>query len=114
MSNLKDVKQQTNKITLKDGIERNMCFTLNAMAELEDKYGSVEEAFAQLDKGSIKAIRAVLWAGLIHESPDLTEQQVGNLIDIQYLQELVEKMGNAIGSDLPDPTPESESAVSPN
>lgn len=108
MANLKDVRQKPSKITLSDGVERNIKFTLNAMAELEDKYGSVEEAFDQLDKGSIKAVRAVLWAGLIHESPELTEQQVGNLIDIQYLQDLVETMGNAISADLPDPTPEAE------
>ena len=102
MANLKDVKSKPVKITLTDGVERTLRFTLNAMAELEDKYGSVEAAVEELDKGSIKAVRFILWAGLTHEDPDLTEQQVGNLIDIQYMQELMNTVGDALDSDLPE------------
>lgn len=101
MANVKDVKSKAVKITLTDGVERTIKFTLNAMAELEDRYGSVEEAFKQLDNNSIKAVRCILWAGLIHEDPDLTEQQVGNLIDIQYMQELMASLGEAFDSDMP-------------
>ena len=101
MANLTDVKSKAVKITLTDGVERTIKFTLNAMAELEDRYGSVEEAFKQLDNNSIKAVRCILWAGLIHEDPDLTEQQVGNLIDIQYMQELMESLGTAFDADMP-------------
>lgn len=102
MANLKDVKSDAIKITLADGVERTLRFTLNAMAELEDRYGSVDEAFNQLDKNSIKAVRCVLWAGLIHEDPELTEQQVGNLIDMQYIQDLMKSLGVALDSDMPD------------
>jgi len=103
MANVKDVKSKTVKITLTDGVERTIKFTLNAMAELEDRYGSVDEAFKQLDNNSIKAVRCILWAGLIHEDPDLTEQQVGNLIDIQYMQELMASLGEAFDADMPEP-----------
>lgn len=102
MANVKDVKSKTVKITLTDGVERTIKFTLNAMAELEDRYGSVEEAFKQLDNNSIKAVRCILWAGLIHEDPDLTEQQVGNLIDIQYMQELMASLDDAFDADMPE------------
>ena len=103
MANVKDVKSKAVKITLTDGVERTIKFTLNAMAELEDRYGSVDEAFKQLDNNSIKAVRCILWAGLIHEDPDLTEQQVGNLIDIQYMQELMASLGDAFDADMPEP-----------
>lgn len=103
MANVKDVKSKAVKITLNDGVEREIKFTLNAMAELEDRYGSVDEAFAQLDKNSIKALRCVLWAGLIHENPDLTEQQVGNLIDLTYMHELMSSLGTAFESNMPAP-----------
>ena len=103
MANVKDVKSKAVKITLTDGVERTIKFTLNAMAELEDRYGSVEEAFKQLDNNSIKAVRCILWAGLIHADPDLTEQQVGNLIDIQYMQELMASLGEAFDADMPEP-----------
>jgi hypothetical protein len=101
MSNVKDVKSKDIKITLNDGVERTIKFTLNALAELEDRYGSVDEAFKQLDNNSIKAVRCILWAGLIHEDPELTEQQVGNLIDIQYMQELMASLNDAFDSDMP-------------
>lgn len=103
MANVNDIKSKAVKITLADGVERNIKYTLNAMAELEDKYGSVDEAFAQLDKNSIKAVRCVLWAGLIHEDPELTEQQVGNLIDIQCMQNLMKTLNTALDSDMPAP-----------
>lgn len=103
MANVKDVKSKAVKITLADGVERTIKFTLNAMAELEDRYGSVDEAFKQLDNNSIKAVRCILWAGLMHEDPDLTEQQVGNLIDIQYMQELMASLGDAFNADMPAP-----------
>ena len=102
MSNVKDVKSKDIKITLNDGVERTIKFTLNALAELEDRYGSVDEAFKQLDNNSIKAVRCILWAGLIHEDPELTEQQVGNLIDIQYMQELMASLGDAFDADMPE------------
>ena len=102
MANVKDVKSKAVKITLTDGVERTIKFTLNALAELEDRYGSVDEAFKQLDNNSIKAVRCILWAGLIHEDPELTEQQVGNLIDIQYMQELMASLGEAFDADMPE------------
>ncbi len=101
MSNLADVKSKTVKITLNDGVERTIKFTLNALAELEDKFGSVQAAFDKLEKeNSMKALRAILWAGFLHESPNLTEREVGNLIDIAYMAELAESIGIAFEGDM--------------
>lgn len=101
MSNIADVKPKAIKIALSDGVQRTVRFTLNALAELEDRYGSVQIAFDKLEKeNSMKALRCILWAGFLHESPDLTEQEVGNLIDIAYMQELVGSLNSALGQDL--------------
>ena len=103
MSNVADVKRKSIKITLSDGIERELKFTLNAMAELEDRYGSVQAAFDKLEKeNSMKALRAVLWAGLSHEENPLTEFEVGSLIDLAYMQSLVESLSTAFATDMPD------------
>lgn len=102
MSRVNEIKPKVAKITLNDGKERTLKYTLNAMAELEERYGSVEEAFKQLDKNSIKAVRCVLWAGLIHEDPTLTELEVGNLIDMEFMAQLMETMEVALKSDMPD------------
>lgn len=101
MANLADVKAKDVKLTLNDGVERTLKFDLNAMAEMEDRYGSVDAAFEMLDKNSIKAVRFILWAGLIHADPSLTEQQVGSLIDVKYLQELMGTLGTAFKTDMP-------------
>ncbi len=102
MSNVKSVKSKTTKVTLLDGVERSIRFDLNAMAELEDRYGTVDAAFEALDKQSIKALRFVLWAGLVHEDASLTEQQVGSLIDLRYMQDIMSALGDAFGADMPD------------
>ena len=116
MANVKDVKSKAVKITVTDGVERSLKFTLNAMAELEDKYGSVEAAFEELDKGSIKAVRFILWAGLIHEDESLSEKTVGNLIDIQLMQDLMGSVGEALGNDMPEQenSANTEGAPDPN
>lgn len=101
MANLADAKAKTVKITLNDGVERTIKFTLNALTELEDKFGSVQAAFDKLEKeNSMRALRTILWAGFLHENPKLTEQEVGNLIDIAYMQELVESIGSAFENEM--------------
>ena len=72
------------------------------MAELEERYGDVDSAFAAMDKGSFKAIRCVLWAGLQDQHPDLTEQQVGALIDVASMQDIMAQLNQGISQDLPE------------
>lgn len=111
MSNLHDARPARKTITLTDGVEREIRFTLNAMAELEDKYGSVDAAFEEMNKGSIKAIRFVLWAGLMECSPELDEWQVGSLIDTQYLQQVMDTMVEAMGDDNVAPDADGKAAL---
>lgn len=100
--NLADVKEKTVPIVLQDGKERHLRFTLNALALLEEKYGSVDKAFELVQSGnSIIGLRYLLWAGLSWEDDDLTEKDVGNLIDIGYMSEMMEKLGFALDSSLP-------------
>ena len=112
MSNLREAKPRGKTITLKDGVEREVCFTLNAMAEMEDRYGSVDAAFKELDKGSIKAARFILWAGFLHlEDASLTEQRVGNLIDLDMLNEIMNSMADAMGEDMPQQNANGDAAL---
>lgn len=114
MSNIKDAKPRVKTITLNDGVEREVRFTLNAMAELEERYGSVDAAFKALDSGSIKATRFILWAGLMEAQPDLTEQQVGSLIDVQLMKDIMEDISSALGEDMPDEHNDSNEIGLPN
>ena len=114
MSNLNDVKSKGTFITLRDGVERELRFTLNALAELEDKYGTVDEAFKMLDSGSFKAIRFVLWAGLSDSDETLTEMQVGKLLDTSNMEEVVQQLGKAFAKDMPDKKDEGSIPNAPN
>jgi hypothetical protein len=102
MANLDTVRRKSIKVVLTDGVEREIKFTLNTMAELEDKYGSVEDAFKVLEKGSIKALRFVLWAALQHENESLTERQIGDLIDMKSMGTLMEALNQATAEDMPN------------
>lgn len=114
MSNLHNVRPAKKTITLSDGIEREVRFTLNAMAELEERYGSVEKAFEALDSNSIKAARFILWAGLMDSDDTLTEQQVGKLIDINTIHDIMDSVGSALTDDMPKETGETNVAALPN
>jgi hypothetical protein len=81
--------------------ERNLKYDLNAFAELEERFGSVQKAFEELEKQKLKAVRAVLWAGLIHEDPKLTEQQVGAMLSFGDLATILPAVTEAITAALP-------------
>lgn len=102
MTNVSQVKRKAIKVVLGDGIEREIKFTLNTMAELEDKYGTVDTAFKALESGSIKAVRYMLWAAMQHETKPLTEKQVGDLIDVQSIGSLMSSIEAATKEDMPE------------
>lgn len=100
---LKNVKRAPIKVVLADGKEREIKFTLNTMAELEDKYGSVDDAFKILEKGSIKAVRFFLWCTMQQfEGESLSEFDVANLIDMQSLGSVMDALTKASSDDMPD------------
>ena len=100
--NINKVRRAPVTIQLDDGKERVIKYTLNSFALMEEQYGSVELAIKAMEEGSIKAVRFMLWAGLVSSDEALTEQYVGNHIDILDLEEIVGKMNSTMSSDLPD------------
>jgi hypothetical protein len=100
MSNLKDVRQKG--IPLQLDKERVLKFTLNSFAELEDMYGSVDQAMKSLEGGSMKAVRTLLWAGLIHEDPTLTPQTVGAMITMDDLETISASLITAMNLSMPE------------
>jgi hypothetical protein len=99
-SSLNKAKVKLIPITLDK--ERHLCFDLNAFSELEEKYGDIETAMKAIEAKSIKAFRAFLWAGLIHEDEDLTEKEVGKMISIDNIDVIVNALSVGLGTALPD------------
>ncbi|RJX18503.1 MAG: hypothetical protein C4570_06390 [Ammonifex sp.] len=106
MSNLADIRPKAVKVVLDK--ERTLKFDLNAFAALEEEQGSVEAALDALAKGSVKALRAVLWSGLVHEDEALTVKDVGRLITLADLQRVTEAVNEAISQALPQPEKNAE------
>lgn len=73
---------------------RTLRFTLNSLAEIEDRLGVPLTKMAEVELG-IKSIRTMLWAGLIHEDKQITEEEVGDLVDFENLEYVQEKVAEA-------------------
>jgi hypothetical protein len=74
---------------------RKLQFTTNALAELEDALGYPVSKINE-DNTGINTIRAMLWAGLLHEMPDLTLKEAGELRDYISFKEASEKLHEAL------------------
>lgn len=107
MINLADIRPKPVKLMLDK--ERSLVYDLNAFAALEEEQGSVEVALDALKKGSVKALRAVLWAGLVHEDEALTVKDVGRLVTLADLQCVTEAVNEAISQALPQAPKNAES-----
>lgn len=81
---------------------RHLRFTLGGLADLEDKYGDVDKPFKLAEEGKMRPIIDILYAGLTHEDPSLTVEEVGNIIDIADIQYISECLGRAMEHDHPD------------
>ena len=76
---------------------RKIRYTLNALAEIEEKLGAKLDQLDKIDMG-IKELRTFLWAGLIHEDAELTEREVGNLVDFDNMEYINQKITEAFQS----------------
>ena len=90
------------KVSIMLDTRRTLCADLNAIAELEEKYGSYTEALKRISEGSVSAMRFFLWALLQHEDDTLTERQVGAMITMQNMDEVTDALQKAISAGAPD------------
>lgn len=76
------------------GEKRTLRFTLNSLAEIEDKLGVPLSKLSEVELG-VKTVRTMLWAALIHEDEEITEKQVGNMVDFENLEYVQNKVSEA-------------------
>jgi len=101
-------------IGLFDNKRRFIKFDLNAFAQMEIEFGSMETAEERLQKGTMADVRTVLWLGLIHDEAifdeitgdvlkyGITKYQVGSWLTTLNLGEVMDKLQQAISSSLPE------------
>lgn len=100
--NVRSVRRAPVTIRLSDGEERRIRFTMNTFAALEEEYGSIDAAIEKMESGSMLAIRKTLYLGLKAEGGVLTEEEVGDLIEIRDLEDIMKQLTAAMGIDLPE------------
>lgn len=84
------------------GKTRNLKFGYNALCALEGALGIPISDIGKKLVGSVdlRTVRGLVWAGLIHESPEMTLDEVGNMLndDLARLGEVSTKVGDAFAA----------------
>lgn len=118
MSKIEDIKPKKSATIKLGGEDRTLKFDMNAFAELEKIYGSIEGALKSLENGRMTDVRNLLWAGLIHDQAILDDQdevvgykvskhKVGSWIEnISMLKDLSTSLTTALTDDMPQLTEE--------
>lgn len=82
--------------------ERVISFDFNALVEIEEKYGSIEEGFGTLENPKMKDIRYLLYLTLKSDDENLTEEKTGKLIDLKNIDRVVDALSDSLGESLPE------------
>lgn len=92
-------KEQAVKI---DGREYTVSFNFAVLGELEEIYGDINTALEKLQSGNIKAITNLMYAIMVQEdgNENLTIKKVGKMLDMNFINELISKMGKAMSNDF--------------
>ena len=97
------------------GEKRKLHFDLNAFAELEKRFGSINAAMERLQEGQVGDLRVILWAGLIHDQVlefdedtgeptkyGITPYEVGKWVSLDNMKEVSDILGEVLGGSLPE------------
>jgi len=95
------MKDEGVKITLGNK-EFEVRFDLNALCNLQEKFGDFTKAFDGLEKQDFKKIRALLHVGLANgENIKITEEEVGALINMKNITIVTDALTQAFGDAMP-------------
>jgi len=99
-SNLSEIKDKKLPVILgtqtKYPQTKYLFYDLNAFAELEEIYGTVNDSLKALRGGAVKDFINFLWAGLLHEDETLTPKDVGRLSDLSTAKEIMKTIHTAV------------------
>jgi hypothetical protein len=101
------------EITLKDGSTQALVFDFEAIAMLEDKYGSLDDFVAILQgKGKrFTAIKDAMVAALAHTG--MAPDKIVKLLEFKQFQQYVEALGAAFAEGMPEGTAD-QAPLAPN
>lgn len=102
-----------------DGVDYTLVLNMDVMATLEDHFSTPQkevfwdEIWGRVLRGSVKTVRALIWAMLQQRHPTLTIAEVSTLIDrAGGFPGLTQILQQAAGETTPDPADVKELGVS--
>ena len=82
-----------NMVTINLDKERHLYFNLNSLELIEDLTGKTID---KIGEGmSMKMLKAIVFAGLVHEDKALTLEAVGDMIGFEDIEQVSEAIGKA-------------------
>lgn len=96
-----------------DGEERVLIFSFNALCQAEEMTG-MNLLVGDVTFSSVRVLRALVWAGLLHEDPLLTIERAGDLIEGAGADYVLGKIMDAYGKAMPDLEDEDEGSEPPD
>lgn len=98
------------RVVLSEDPRRTLVLSMNALCRAEEITGisflSGEVAFQNL-----RAMRALVWAGLLHEQPGLSLADAGEIIDSVGMAHAFECVSKALVAAVPEPDGDGDGGV---
>lgn len=100
------------QIPLRLDRERTLVISFNALCQAEEVTG-INFLMGEFTFSSVRVMRALVWAGLIHEDPNLTLPEVGDLIEEAGADKVARVIIDAFAAAMPKTKPEDEDETDP-
>ena len=88
------------KVNVELDKEYTLILDMNAMVAFEEASGKPIHSIGQ--DMSMKDMRALMWACMLAEAPDITPQEVGRLIHPNNLMAVADKIGKLYHESMPE------------
>jgi hypothetical protein len=89
--------KERGEVTITLDKERTLKFTLNSLVYAEENGVDIQN-MGKEGTVKLKDLRTLLFAGLMHEDPELTAEAVGEMIDIANIAPISEALNKAFNS----------------
>lgn len=91
-------------VTLADGKDYICYYSINSIIDLQTKYKSLANVFKEFEKGQamdFKVFRDFLYYGLKTRQPEMTVEELGDLIDFFNFESIMTQVFGSVTDALP-------------
>ena len=86
---------------------RTLVLDFNALCKVEEVTG-INLLVGEAAFSSMRMVRAMVWAGLLHEDPTLSLHRVGEILQTSNMEKILDAIVKAYDAAMPEPEPDAE------